>query len=341
MSLTLNDGTKIDLMEFWPSDPGKAPVAHGSVAQRMLNNGFNVNSLRNCDVLHYEEWLEVDRVVVDEAQLRLQAVGDLISAGLTVPTKGLGKTVFASQKISDITDAEITMDGATPTDKDRPLISTDYLPLPIIHKDIEISARMLAASRSEGYEPMDTTNIRLATRKVAEKVETILLTGASSYGFGGGAIYGYLDFPNINSGSLTADWDDSTATGSTMLADLLAMKQASIDARHYGPWDVYLPTNYDTAVDDDFKAASDKTIRQRLMEIGGINNIKVADKLTADYIVMVQKTPDVVRLVDGMPLSVVQWDQQGGMVFNYKVMTIMVPQIRSEYSDRCGVTVYS
>ncbi len=175
-------------------------------------------------------------------------------------------------------------------------------------------------------------------RQVAEKLESILFLGTSSYTYGGGTIYGYMDEPNRNTITLGTDWDDSSKTGTQILDDVRSMKQASIDAKHYGPWMVYVPTAYETKLDDDYKAESDKTIRQRILEIAGINEVKVVDKLTANNILLIQMTQDVVRMVEGMPLTTVEWDEGGGFATNYKVMTIMVPQIRADQEGNSGVT---
>jgi len=45
----------------------------------------------------------------------------------------------------------------------------------------------------------------------------------------------------------------------------------------------------------------------------------------------------VVRLVDGMANTSVQWESEGGMALNFKVMSIRVPQIRSDINGACGV----
>ena len=185
--------------------------------------------------------------------------------------------------------------------------------------------------------PLDTSMAELAARKVAEKVEDILLTGASSYNFGGGKLYGYLDFPHTNSISLTANWDASGASGTTILDDVLTMKQALITDRCYGPYILYVPTAYERVLDDDFKTNSDKTIRQRLLEIGNVEAVKVVDHLTANRPVLVQMSSDVVRLVNAMNITTVQWDSEGGLQTNFKVMAIQVPQIRADQNNRCGV----
>lgn len=338
----------------------------GSVAQKLLGAGMDVGPLKpwigldggvymtqmvngkavsvpllNANAtLRKDEWKEMDSSVLFAAQERLVGVADLYSRNLVYKVGGLGTTVLEYEDYSELTAAEMTMDAVTPSAKDRPETSIKYLPLPIVHKDFSFNIRALSASR-RGSTPLDTTTATLAARQVSEKVESILFAGSSSYTYGGGVIYGYLDHPSKNSVTLSENWDASGKTGAEIVADVLAMKQASIEAMHYGPWILYVPTAYETAIDDDYKAASDKTIRQRILEISGIQDVKVVDKMTANKCALVQMTSDVVRMVEGLPLQTVEWQEGGGFTTNFKVLTIMVPQIRADQNGNCGVTVLS
>lgn len=315
-----------------------------TTAQKLLASGLKVNSLRTNDTLRKDEWKQYDAAIVEAAQQRLVVVADLMSRGLVYRIgNGLGKTVLEYEDQSDMSDAEVNMDGVTRGRNDRIEFDINYLPLPITHKDWHLNIRVLNASR-QGLSHLDTTQAALASRKVSEKIENYAVNGASSFAFGGGTIYGLTDHPNRNTGTLNAAWSTSTTTGDNMLDDLKAMKQTSIDDRHYGPWMVYIPTAYETALDDDYKAASDKSIRARLKEISGLIDIRVADLMGTSsgktQIVMVQMTADVIRMVEGLPLTNVEWDEQGGMVTNFKVMTILVPQVRADQDDRSGVVNY-
>ena len=332
-------------------------VGGGAVGSRLLANNMNVGVLRPFignngrsyitingknelvanATLRKDEWKQLDDAVVAAAQQRLIGVADLYSRGLVYRlANGMGTTVLETETMGDTEAAQVSMDGATRGRRDRPDFSIGYLPLPIIHKDFFLDIRTLNASRTRG-QSLDTIQAATAARKVAEKAESMLFTGLSTYTYGGGSLYGYTDHPNRNTHTLTAHWDDAGATGETILADLLGMIQKSIDDRHYGPWVLYIPTNFQTALGEDFKAASDKSVRQRLLEIEGVQDIKVADFLTADNVVLVEMTTDTVRMVEGLAIQTLEWSTEGGMILNYKVMAIMVPQIRADYSTYCGV----
>lgn len=314
---------------------------YGDVASRLLANNMDTRVLRTNLVLGYDDWKIIDDAVLSLAQKRTGGIQDLISRGLTYNIgNGLGRTVLAYQDVSDINDAELTMDGISKGAQDRQEFDINYLPLPIIHADFSYSTRELNASR-EGKIPLDTTMAEAATRKVLEKAESVLFTGASSYKFGGGTIYGYQDFTNRNTGSLTANWDASAATGATILADVQAMIQAAINDRHYGPFMLYVPTAYETVLGNDYSAQYGKSVRSRLLELDKLIDIKVSDWLTANNVILVEMQPDTVRIVQGLPIQAVQWESHGGFKVNFKILTILVPQLRADQDDRAGIVHYT
>jgi len=309
----------------------------GSIARRLLASNMDVEkALRTNATLRNDEWKDIDTAVVNAAQQRLNGIEDLMSRGLVRRTNGLAKTVLEYEDVSDMNDAEIAMQAQMQGQNDRLEFDLKALPLPIIFKDFQIDIRVLSASRTTG-ESLDAMQASLAAFKVAEKAETLLFQGSGDFTYGGGTIYGYEDAPNRNTVSLTEDWDASGKTGTEIMDDIRAMKQASIDDRHYGPWMLYIPTAYETVLDDDFKAASDKGLRQRIAELSGLIDTKVADKLTANNVIMAQMTVDTIRMVEGLPIQTVEWDSVGGMLFHFKVMTILVPQVRSDQNSRSGI----
>jgi len=88
---------------------------------------------------------------------------------------------------------------------------------------------------------------------------------------------------------------------------------------------------------DDFKAASDKTILQRLNEIEGLSRITVVDQMPANEIVIYQPTSDVVQWAVGEEVQTVQWDVYGGMQVAFKVLGIQVPIVKATASGDSGI----
>ena len=309
-------------------------------------NNYRTQLTNNTAVLRRDEWKQLDEAVMNVSEYRMGGVQDLVDKGLVFNLgNGMGTTVFEWHDVSDALTADMTMDGVSRAKNDRVVYQTNYLPLPIIHADYEINSRVLAASRSLGN-ALDTTMAERAARRVAEKLETMLFT-ATTYAWGAAddrsrnSIYSYLNHPDRNTVTLATygNWDsNSSTTGAEILESVLAMKQASINDYHYGPWMLYIPTAYETRLDNDYDTTTPgTTIRERIMKIAGITGIKVVDTLTANNVLLVQMTPDVVRLVRGMALQNVEWQSEGKFITNYKVMTIQVPQIRSDANGRCGI----
>lgn len=337
-------------------------VGHGRVAEKLLACNFDPNCLRpyigkdgrayitvnqkgvlkavpisNADAtLRKDDWKILDEAIVKAAKPRLRAVADLRSRGLqfTIPN-GMGKTVLETERMGDINDASISMDGIRQNANDRPEFDLINLPLPIIHKDFQYSARQIQASRTGGS-PLDTSTAELASRKVAEMAEKLLLGVASSYAYGGGTIYGYTNMLGRLTKTLTSP-ASSGWTGATLLGEVLDMRQLSQDAYHYGPYMLYTAPAWDKYLDDDFKANSDITLRERIAKIDGIEGITTLDYLTGYAAILVQMTSDVVREVVGMDITTVQWETMGGLQLNFKVMAILVPQLRADINGNTGI----
>jgi hypothetical protein len=287
--------------------------------------------------LRRDEWIQLDEAVLKISETRLNGIQDLIDNNLVFNLgNAMGTTVLEHHTISDAMEAALTMDGITRSKGDRVNYETAYLPLPIIHVDYQINARVLAASRNVGN-ALDTDNAERAARKVSAKLEEMLFTD-TSYTYGGGTIYSYLNEPNRNQVTLVTAWDASAKTGAQIVTEVLSLIQAAIDAKHYGPYALYIPTGYSTIVEEDYDPTTPgTTIRERILKIDGLNSLKVVDTLPDDNIVLVQMTTDVVRLVRGLGIQNVQWSEEGNMVTNYKVMTIQVPQVRADQSGNSGI----
>lgn len=315
-------------------------TGHGSVAMRLLQNNMSVNALRTNEVLHKDEWKQYDSTVVEVAKSRLLLVGDLIARGLTYSlSNALGTTLLQWEQANEITDAEVSMTGLSDTQRDKMGYGLKSLPIPLIHKDFQLNIRALEASRKTG-QALDTTQVAQATRRVAEMTEKIFVQGYS-LPFGGGNIYGMKTLASRNTGNLTSNWaDTANTTGEEIVADVLRMIDALVADNMYGPYVLYVPTNYHTRLGDDYKANGDRTIMERILAIPGISGVLPTSYLTggaSGEVVLMQATSDVVDVVDGLQPTPVSWDSHGGFVMNFKVMSIMIPRVKDDASGQCGI----
>lgn len=334
----------IKILEALAGDgSGGVSALGGGVATILLNNGMNINALRTLDVLRKDEWKAFDTKLVQIAKARLVGIGDLISAGLVFNLNNpMGTTRLEWEDVSDMTPAELSMSGVTQGENDRVTYSLKALPIPIVHKDFNINIRALMASRQLG-QALDTTQMAVAARRVAELNESILFNGALLVS-GGASIQGYTTASNRNTGSLTGDWSVVGTTGVEIIADVLAMIASLKADNMFGPYWLYIPTTFDNKLDDDYKAESDVTIRERIMKINSIAAIRVSTDLAdgaSGEAILVQFTEDVVDLVLGQQPTTVQWETSGGMIFNFKILSIMVPRMKNDQTLQSGIAHYS
>lgn len=296
---------------------------------------------RTNDTLRKDEWIHLDEALVEEGVIRLRGVQDLIDAGNVIPVaNAMGKTIVEYEKVTDMEPAVVSLDPAARSDLDRQEFELARVPLPVTHKDFDLSLRTLAASRETG-EPLDTTQARTSGRLVSERLEQMLFQGLTG-NFGGFPVYGYTTHPDRNiSGFSNGAWGSGTPDGEDILTDVLAAIQELQDDRFYGPYWVYVPANASTKLEEDFKTESDKTIRQRLMEVDMVEAIRVVDQLPADNVIVTQGSIDVAAWVMGETTQTVQWDLYGGFKVAFKAFAIQVPLIRSDAQGRSGVFHYS
>jgi len=293
--------------------------------------------------LRYDEWRRLDKAVQKVAEYQLVGIQDLRDQGLVYPLdNAMGTTVLTWQVMSDMGEAIVSIDPIRRGVSDSPDFDTKHLPLPATYMDYQIGERYLQESRNLGN-PINVVDAERAARKVNEQLENMLFSATAIKTYGGGTIDTYLSFSASNSVDLDENWDASGKTGAEIKDDVLAMIQESIDHKFLGPWMLYIPTAYQTKMADDYSVsgASKMTVQQRIESIEGIIKVKVAHMLPANTVVMVQMTPDVVELVDGLPIQNIQWDTEGGWMHYFKVLTIQVPRVKCDYNGNTGIVILS
>jgi len=327
----------------WDAGALRPWLGHDGKSYVTLSEGGEERTVRtNAQAtLTKEAWLQLDTAILRVARNRLRAVADLRGAGLTftIPN-GMGTTVLEYQKMNDTGNAIISMDGLRQASDFRPVFESAYLPLPFIHSDFQYSARQLATSRQTGA-PLDTTTGEMAGRRVAEMTERLTLGRLDTYTYGGGTIYGMTNFPSRLTATITAP-TDSAWTAQDHLSEMLDAKQTLQDAKHYGPYMVYYSSAWDKYLDDDFNTNyPNKTLRQRIGEIDGFQEIRTLDYLdtsTSTYnMIITEMDSGTIRLVIGMDVTTLEWDDMGGLRKNYKVMSIIIPQLRADYDGNTGI----
>lgn len=325
------------------------PKLEKVLVQDLIANGIS-SPVFNALTLRKQEWTLMDQAVLRATRQRTRAWADLAKSETYGGFDGMSTMILEHETMSDPGEAFSDMDTLTEARNDTPKFQLEGLPLPITHAGFWFSSRRMAVSRNSG-KPLDTTLIEASTRRVVEVVEkttigvsTGLLYGTSANYSRNSQVYGYTNFPaRITKTDLTAP------TGSNpevTVSDVLTMRDSMYNAGFYGPFMIYHSTDWDKYLDNDYARLggnnANMTLRDRLRGIEGINDVRRLDFLTAANshaftMIMVQMTGDVARAVNGMNMSVVQWESNGGSKLNFKVMCIWVPQLRADINGNCGI----
>lgn len=289
--------------------------------------------------LRKDEWISLDDAAIEAARERLVIVDDLISAGLTVNVGGLGTIISEWEKMSEMTDAEVTMDGESKVEGDRQEFGLDGVPIPIIHKDYKIGDRVLQASRTRGAS-LDVTQASEAGRSVARKSEAMVFNGldlgavksaANSY-----QIYGLTNHPNRAIQQIS-DWSSAGVSEETIFAEILSLvNELRTEQRAFGPFNLYIPAAYESRFEDDYKANSDKTLLQRVLQNRNINDVRVSDTMADGNVVLIEMTNRVIDLAIASDIVNVQWASGSGFTNYFKAYAAWAPRIKTDYDGRVG-----
>lgn len=305
------------------------------VSERRRKDLTVINITSNATVLRKDQWIMIDQTVLDAARKRMVAWADLRATNTFGGFDGFATPILEFERLTDSGQAVVDMDGMSEGLNFAPKFELQGMPLPITHCDFFLSSRFLASSRrGGGGAAADTIRAEMAARRVGETIEQTLIGTQTGTTYGISTDYtntskveGYTNHNDrITTTSITAP---SGSNGTTILTEWLDHRDNMYQQNFYGPFQIYTATSYDQFLDDEFKTNSDKSLRQRLMEIEGINSIKRLDYLTtAGTYLWVQMGPEI-QAVNGMEVTTVQWESKGGMQLNFKVMGIQVPRIRS------------
>jgi hypothetical protein len=342
---TVNTGrTKVNNQTGLPE-----PVYKAVLVKDLQERGIN-SPVFNAASLPKDAWLYLDRAIMDAVRLELKAWNDLAASSRVGGFNAMATLTYEYQSMNDPGEALKDMDGLSPARTDRPLFDLKSLPLPITHADFWFSEREIAVSRNTGR-PLDTTMAKVMARRIAELVEKTVIgvEAGLAYGptsvsdtryTGTSKIYGYTNFPYR-----VTKTDLNTPTGTNpdaVMTDVLEMVQTMQDNGFNGPWILYHSTAYSRYLNDDYfrsgSTSAVRSVRERIMEIEGIQDIRRLNYLTSGYqMILVQMTPEVAQAIDGMGITTIQWDSRGGFQKNFKIMAIQEPLLRAPYNGVTGI----
>lgn len=300
----------------------------------------------NASTLEEDEWRTLSDAMVQAYQANLVGVADLMNSNLT-RNVSLATKVDIWQQIQEFTAAEVSMDGETSGDEDRPGYITQGTPIPIVHKEFRVSERDLSSSRRLGND-LQTDGVAAATRVVSEMNEQLLFSGWDPVVRGNDGntfqLHGYTTHPDRNQVS-GSDWSTAgpgEANEGVIRDDFLALLDAmDVDNRTGGGFWIYISPQQWREFRGTVDSVGDgeRTIRARLQDEFGseISRIRRAEYLPDGEAVMIDPRQDVLQLLVAENIQMIEWESPSGMTNHFKVMSAMAPEIKSDAEGRSGV----
>lgn len=282
-----------------------------------------------------ESWNLLDTTIIEASRPKMTAFNMLRGTNTFTIPDGMAVTVLQHQTESDITDATVSMDGIRQGEADRVEYGIENLPLPIYHKDFHFSAREVAASARMGV-PLDMRNAALAATKVAEKVEKVYLGVDPTFTYGGGTIYGLTNYPSRETKVLTNP--TGTWTPEDTRTEVIEMIATLVGTHYSGPYDLLYGIGWLPYMQARYNQYDSTPLAEILRRVERVNSVTMSEFLPGFNLLLVERNQNVARAVVAMDIVVVQWDSHGGMQKNYKVMAIMVPQLRKDHDGNTGIS---
>jgi hypothetical protein len=289
----------------------------------------------NAAPLPRDVWGEWDREAV-ELQRPVLAVFNNLAASVSM-SMPLAKLIHYFQTVGDSGDVNISLDGQSSAKSDQQLYEYHGTPLPIIDSTFSYGWRQMLAAQSEGYQ-LDGAGRMNGMRRVAEKLEAIVLDGDASIVVGSSQLYGMRNHPNR--GTRVTGVALNGATGAQWVSEIVSTLKVLHANNFRTPATIFL--NWDDmfyASNNDFSAQyPNKSILQRIREIEGVQEIVPANSVNASEIFGVVKRRDVVQILNGMPMATrAKFRADPEDPYDFKVMASAALEIKFDAEQNCGI----
>lgn len=283
---------------------------------------------------------------IDTRAARIQrdvlAVFNRLAAANQTPLS-VGDIISYFPQISDSGEVTVSLDGRHTGRSDQALVKFAGTPVPVISSEARFGWRQMAVMNKGGL-MIDTETMANHQRKVAEKMEDMVLNGDASIVVGGNALYGLRNHPSRNTGNHGFSLG-STATGANWLTATNAVINGLIGDNAFGKATIFLNyADWYYAANNEFTAGYPKTILQRLKENEQIAEIIPASKVPANNILAIAglETGEWGSILSAMPMTnrpKARQNTEDDYVFS--VMAVAAPQFRTDYDGRMPVAHWS
>jgi len=292
-------------------------------------SGLEGNSL----AIPLDAWRRIDGRSQQLARSKL-AVFNVLAKASTIPVS-IADLVNYYPQVSDSNEVQINMDGRNGAKADQAVTKFVGVMLPIMTTNTRIGWRQMEVIRKGGSQ-IDTVSIGNGQRKIAEKMEDMVINGLSSIVVGGDTIYGLRTLPQRN--TFAHGLTLASATGAQWLAAVQQAITAAMGDNQYGRITLMINIgDYMKADTTDYAANYSGTILQRLKAIGQIADIIPASSVPVNEILGVVdlESGEWGGIQSAMPLVTRpknRMEPEDDYVFGS--MAAVVPQFRSDFNGQ-------
>jgi uncharacterized linocin/CFP29 family protein len=325
------------MLRFTPDQQAAINAARAGFNQTQqalaANSASGMLLAGNAAPVDIDAWKRIDDRSVRIMRDVLNVFNTLARANTT--PMGVGDIVNYFPQISDSGTVSVSMDGRNGQNADQAVVKYVGTPVPVISSAARMGWRQMAVVRKGGV-GLDVETIANHQRKVAEKLEDMVLNGDSSIVVGGSTLVGLRNHPQRNTG--THGFDLSAATGANWLTAVSQIITLLTGDNAFGRVTVFLNYNdWVYASINEFTAGYPKTILQRLREIEQIADIIPCGKVPADNLIGVAglETGEWGSILSAMPMTTrpkQRLNPEDDYVFD--VMAVVAPQFRTDFDGR-------
>ncbi|CAN5717356.1 hypothetical protein BH10PSE18_BH10PSE18_08280 [soil metagenome] len=280
-----------------------------------------------------DAWRRIDSRAQALARSRLPIFNRLAKAS-TIPVS-IADLVNYYPQVSDSGEVAVTMDGRNTAKADQAVTKYVGTPVPILTSNVRMGWRQMEILRKASG-TLDTVSIANSQRRIAEKLEDMVLNGLSSVNVDGNTIYGLRNLPARN--TFTHGFTLATATGAQWLTTVKQMIAQALGDNQYGRITIFLNQGDYTAADTtDYAANYSGTILERLRTISQIAEIVPAASLPANEVLGIVDLDagEWGGILSAMPMVTRpknRIEPEDDYVFG--VMAAAAPQFRSDYAGQ-------
>jgi uncharacterized linocin/CFP29 family protein len=288
----------------------------------------------NALAIPLDAWRRIDQRAQQLARSRLVLFNRLAAAS-NIPVS-IADLVNYYPQVSDSGDVLVSMDGRNTAKADQAITKYVGTPVPILTSNTRMGWRQMEVLRKGTGVSLDIVSIANNQRKVAEKLEDMVLNGLSSIVVGTDTIYGLRNLPQRN--TFTHGFTLATATGAQWLTMVKQVIAAALGDNQYGQISIFVNQGDYTAADTtDYAANYQGTILQRLLAVSQVKEIVPVPGIPVNEVLAIVDIDggEWGGILTAMPLTTrpkTRIEPEDDYVFG--VITAAAPQFRSDYNGQ-------